>query len=60
MIAPLFNIFVPLFAVYFIHKLSRIIKQMKLKSYVNLLKEIAFPLFIKLFADKELLKKLQA
>jgi hypothetical protein len=54
LIDPIFFAFFPLFTLSYLHKLSRIIKQTRMKEYVNELKEIAFSLHNKLKGDKEL------
>jgi len=45
LIEPLLNMFIPFFVLSYLHKLARIIKQRRMKEYLNKLKEIAFPMY---------------
>ena len=60
LIDPLFMATFPFFTLSYLHKLSRIIKQTRMKEYVNELKTIAFALHMKLRSDKELCKRITA
>ena len=48
---PIFHMFFPLLTLSYLHKLSRIIKQRKMKDYINVLKPISFDLYLKLRDD---------
>ena len=45
LINPLIHLFIPFFVLSYLYKLARIIKQTRMKEYLNKLKEISFPLF---------------
>jgi hypothetical protein len=55
---PVLAMFFPLLTLSYLHNLSRIIKQHKIKEYLIELKKVCFDLFIKLKNDNELLKKI--
>jgi hypothetical protein len=55
---PIFAMFFPLMTLSYLHKLSRIIKQNKIKEYLAELKRLSFDLFVKLKHDQELQKKI--
>ena len=58
MIGPFFAAFIPIFTLSYLHKLSRIIKQTRLKEYLNELKLIVFPLYLKLKDNNDLQSKI--
>ena len=46
--------FIPFFVLSYLYKLARIIKQTRMKQYLGRLKDIAFPLYNRLYLDKQL------
>ena len=54
LVSPFFVAFFPFFTLSYLHKLSRIIKQNRMKEYLNELKRISYDLHMKLKKNKEL------
>ena len=60
LIDPLIGMFIPFFVLSYLHKLARIIKQRRMKEYLNQVKSVCFPMYRAMNKDVVLKDKIVA